>query len=203
VFILEAWDQKLAKQAVKLFDGSRLHPNHFTTFGLACGLLAAALYATGVAFLSHVAAAVFVIAVWMDHVDGEYARASAKTSKFGHYYDHVSAFTGYVAIFIGVGYGLRDTFGSWALPMGIVAGLAIAITFTVRVIVEERQGKAMVQQENFFGFEIEDALYVVAPITWLGGLNWLLVAASIAAPLFMVFVLVQTYRGRNATSGWS
>ncbi|MFB3050329.1 MAG: CDP-alcohol phosphatidyltransferase family protein, partial [Acidimicrobiia bacterium] len=67
----------------------------------------------------------------MDHVDGEYARLTGKTSKFGHYYDHVSAFTGYVALFIGVGFGMQETFGALAVPMGVIAGLAIAVTFTV------------------------------------------------------------------------
>ena len=87
-----------------------------------------------------------------------------------------------------------------ALPAGIVAGFAIAITFLVRVMVEERLGKESVVQKNFLGFEVEDALYVVAPVTWMGGLKWLLIAAATLAPVFMIFVLWQTWRGRNATS---
>jgi phosphatidylglycerophosphate synthase len=200
---LDAWDQRLAKFAVRRMDKEKLHPNHLTTLGLCLGLGAALLYATGIGFLAHIGAAVFVAAVWMDHVDGEFARASGKTSKIGHYYDHVSAFVGYVSIFVGIGYGLSGDLGSWTLPAGIVAGFAIAITFLVRVVVEERMGKDLVVQENFLGFEMEDALYVVAPITWIGGLKWLLIAAATVAPVFMVFVLWQTWNGRNATGGWS
>ncbi len=201
--MLEAWDQKLAKLAARRLENSRLHPNHLTSIGLASGLAAAFIYSTGVGFLTHLAAAIFVFAVWMDHVDGEFARISGKTSKFGHYYDHVSAFTGYVAVFVGIGYGLSHTAGAWAIPAGIVAGLSIAITFLVRVVVEERAGKTMVVQENFLGFEMEDALYVVAPVTWIGGLKWLLIAAALIAPIFMAYVLWQTWHGRNATGGWS
>lgn len=200
---MQAWDQRLAQLAVNPLEGSRLHPNHLTTLGLCLGLGAALLYATGIGWLTHVGAALFIAAVWMDHVDGEYARRSGKTSTFGHYYDHVSAFTGYVALFIGIGYGMRGDYGDLAVPMGLIAGVAIAVTFLIRVVVEERQGHAMVKQENFLGFEIEDALYVVAPVTWFGGLEWLLPIAAIAAPAFMAYVIWQTVKGRNATSGWN
>lgn len=200
---MEAWDQRLAKVVARRLENSRLHPNHLTSIGLVAGLTAAFIYATGVNFLAHLAAAVFVFAIWMDHVDGEYARISGKTSKFGHYYDHVSAFVGYVSVFVGIGYGLSQSLGGWAVPAGFAAGLAIAITFLVRVVVEERGGKDMVRQENFLGFEMEDALYIVAPVTWFGGLKWLLIAAATVAPIFMVYVLWQTWHGRNATGGWS
>ena len=200
---MEAWDQRLARLAVKPLKNSFLHPNHLTTLGLLLGIAAAFLFASGVPALARVGAVCFVLTAWMDHVDGEHARATGKTSRFGHYYDHFAVFTAYVALFVGIGFGQRaGGLGDWAVPMGVVAGLAIAITFSIRLVVEIRQGHEMVAQENFLGFEMEDALYVVAPVTWLGGLQYLLIAAATVAPIFMAFTIWQTWRGRNVTAGW-
>jgi phosphatidylglycerophosphate synthase len=52
--------------------------------------------------------ALFMLAVLVDHMDGEFARLTGLTSRFGHYYDHVAAGLGYVSLFVGLGIGLRS-----------------------------------------------------------------------------------------------
>ena len=92
----------------------------------------------------------------------------------------------------------------WAAPMGIFAGLSVGAIFAGRVYVEERFGKEMVQQENYAGFQIGDTLYIVGPVTWLGGLVPFLIAACIGAPLFLIFVLWQARKcGKLPAAGRS
>ena len=50
-------------------------------------------------------------------------------------------------------------------------------------------GKDYVQQPRFLGFEPEDTLYIVGPITWLGWMPYFLVAAGIGTPLFLIYVI--------------
>jgi phosphatidylglycerophosphate synthase len=196
------WDQRLARVLVGPLKRTPVHPNHLTTIGLTLGLTAAVLFAQGDPGLADWAALLFMAAIFMDHADGELARLAGKTSSFGHYYDHATAVTNYVALFVGIGIGLeRSVLGGWAAPMGILAGLSVGASFAGRLYIEERFGKELVQQENFAGFEMEDTLYIVGPVTWLGGLVPFLIAACIGAPLFLLFVLWQIRKRGRLTAG--
>jgi phosphatidylglycerophosphate synthase len=143
----------------------------------------------------------FMIAVLVDHMDGEFARLTGLTSRFGHYYDHVAAGLGYVSLFAGLGIGLQGGWlGSWAPIAGGVAAASIAAIFLIRVFLEETAGRAMVAQASWRGFEPEDALYVVGPVAWLGALAPFLVAAAAGAPLFLVWVAWCAAARRSATT---
>jgi archaetidylinositol phosphate synthase len=184
----------LARLAVRPLARTSISPNALTLLGMACGLVAAVLFARGMPY-AHVGAAIFMFAVWMDHVDGEHARATRRTSRFGHYLDHAAAMTTYVSMFVGAGIGLASGgLGPWAVPLGIAAGVSVVVIFTVRMWAENRLGLDAVKQNVRGGFEIEDTLYIVGPVTWLGGLEPFVLAAGIGAPLFMVWVLWETHR---------
>jgi phosphatidylglycerophosphate synthase len=131
----------------------------------------------------------------MDHVDGELARQTGRTSTFGHYFDHAAAMTNYVAGFVGAGYGLRHgELGNWGPVLGISAGIAVAAIMSVRLRMEIRDGRDTVRQTVRNGFEIEDTLYVLAPITWLGLLKYFIVAAGVGAPVFLLYVIWEWAR---------
>ena len=220
------WDQRLARLCVRPFVRSPVTPNQITALSLLVGLAAAWLYARGGAAV-HWGAALFVLAAWLDHADGELARLSGRTSSFGHYFDIVAGGIVTVLVFVGMGWGLRQTGisgwagvpwisgtwipeawipepwipeawipGAWTPALGIAAGGAIAVIYTVRLGMEGRVGKAAVAQPSFLGFEIEDLLYLVAPITWLGWHGPFLLLAGIGAPLFLVWQLWTFGRAR-------
>jgi hypothetical protein len=75
--------------------------------------------------------------------------------------------------------------------LGVAAGLGTAAIFGGRMALERRSGKAAVRQPNLLGFELEDVMYLLAPLTWLGLLQPFLLLASIGAPLFALLVLWQ------------
>jgi phosphatidylglycerophosphate synthase len=196
------YDQQLASRVVGVLARTPVTPNMVTTFGLLCGLAAALLYATGEPFNVALAAALFMLAVFNDHLDGGLARATGRTSKFGHYYDHVAVGVAYIGMFVGAGVGLRESWlGEWAPLLGISAGLAITVIFMTRITVEVRAGQEYVQQNNYGGFEVEDILYIVGPVTWLGLLAPFLVAAAIGAPLFLLWVVWRSRRDIARAAG--
>ena len=84
---IESWDHRLARVLVKPLVNTPVRPNHMTGLSLAFGIAAAALFAQGDPMPAHWAAGLFVIAVFLDHTDGELARQSGKTSTFGKYFD--------------------------------------------------------------------------------------------------------------------
>ena len=126
-----AYDQRLAKIVVAAIKGLPISPNVLTALGMIVGIASGFLYAQGARDGMIAGSLLFMVAVWMDHVDGEFARATGKTSKFGHYFDHVAAMTSYCAMFIGAGYGLRDTWlGDSSVICGISAGVSVALIFS-------------------------------------------------------------------------
>ncbi len=176
------WDQRLARGAVKPLARVGVTPNQVTTLSLFLGLAAAGLYGWGNRDLG---AVLFIASTLLDHVDGELARLTGTTSRFGHYYDHVTGGVCYVVLFVGIGIGLRHgDLGGWAILMGILAGIAVSAIFSMRVFMEHDRGDEFLAQPSFAGFEIEDVLYLVGPITWFGALLPFLVAACVGAPIF-------------------
>lgn len=190
-----AYDQRLAKAVVRRLLWLPVSPNALTAFGMVVGVASGFLLAEGTRGSMAGGAFLFMVAVWMDHVDGEFARATGRTSTFGHYFDHVGAMTSYCAMFIGAGFGLRETWlGDWAVPCGVAAGVSVAAIFSIRLWQEMRFGKETTEQTVRAGFEIEDTLYVVGPITWLGLLPPFVAAAGIGTPLYLVFALAEALR---------
>jgi phosphatidylglycerophosphate synthase len=178
------WDQRLARAALQPLTAASIAPNQVTTFSLGVGLLAAFLYGRG-GGAAHLGAACFVLSLWLDHLDGELARSTGRTSAFGHYYDLAADCCVLVAVFLGIGIGE-------GMPgLGVAAGLGTAAIFGGRMALERRSGKAAVRQPNLLGFELEDVMYLLAPLTWLGLLQPFLLLASIGAPLFALLVLWQ------------
>jgi archaetidylinositol phosphate synthase len=195
------WDVRLARVLVRPLRHTPLTPNALTTLGLLASLGAALLMASGGARRAALGGGLFMLAVLIDHMDGEFARLTGLTSRFGHYYDHVAAGAGYVSLFVGLGIGLRSGWlGSWAPVAGAIAAASIAAIFLIRVFLEETAGRMMVVQGNWRGFEPEDALYLVGPVAWLGVLAPFLVAAALGAPLFLLWVVWCTVTRRSATA---
>ena len=195
---MKSWDSSLANYLIRPLRSTGVTPNHITTGCLIVALGAGLLFAVGRPLAINCAAALYMLATLLDHCDGELARLTGKTSQFGHYYDLAAGGTGYVLLFVGIGIGLRNDaiLGTKAPILGCIAGIAIGIIVILRMIMEDQGGKSATDQPSFAGFEIEDILYLIGPITWFGGLRPFLIAGGIGAPIFMIIVFWQFFRSR-------
>lgn len=183
------WDQRLARALVRPLRHGAVTPNAITTFTLALGLLAAWLFAQGGGG-AHLGALLFVLACLLDHADGELARMTGRTSAFGHYYDLIADALVLSALFVGIGIGLSDgELGASAVSLGALAGGAVLLIVLLRLELERRAGKSATRQPNLLGFELQDLMYLLGPVTWLGGLEPFLLLAAIGAPLYALVVL--------------
>ena len=195
------WDFRIAREIAKPLAGAGVHPNAVTTFGLAVGVAAGVLFALGGQAAANWAALLFIVAVLTDHVDGEVARLSGRTSVFGHYYDHIAAGLSYTAMFIGAGIGLGWVAGGgWAVAAGLAAGFSVIAIMFIRLKISVDEGAESIRQPVLLGFEPEDTLYAIGPITWLDGftefdgLLTFILAAGIGAPVYLAQVVAQTRR---------
>ena len=186
------WDARLARRLVAPLKDSQVTPNHLTTVRLAVGLAAAAAFVPGTYGWSNLGALLLIVSNFLDHTDGELARISGKSSRIGHWYDLASDAAVTILFFVAIGAGVSRNAGNVWLPpiaQGAVAGVAVALIFYLRMRIENMAGKAAGRQRSLGGFETEDVLYLMPLVTLLDGLGPFLIAASIGAPLFAVWVV--------------
>ena len=196
-----ALDQRIAKLAANVLARTPITPNGVTAVSIPIGFGAACLLAQG-GLHAHWGAGLFMVVVWLDHVDGELARATGTSSQFGHYFDHVAALLNYVMMFVGAGIGIEtDWLLNWGAVLGICAGVGVASIMAVRIFAEERIGRHFVKQKVRAGFEIEDTLYIVAPLTWFGILDYFILLAGIGAPVFLVYTVWSVARSMKLGGG--
>jgi len=189
------FDARLAAALVRPLATTWVTPNHLTTLRLIAGLSAVAAFAAGSYLWINVGAGLFVLSNFLDHTDGELARTSGKSSRFGHAYDLACDALIHVFLFIGIGYGLRhDSLGGWAVPMGALAGVAVSLIFSLRIDIESHLGKAATKQPEFGGFEVEDVFYLMPLVTLGNGLQTFLIAAVIGAPIYAAWVIWEYFR---------
>jgi archaetidylinositol phosphate synthase len=195
------WDARLARRLVTPLKDSRATPNHLTTVRLAFGLAAAAAFLPGTYGWTNIGALLMVLSNFLDHTDGELARISGKSSRIGHIYDLASDAVVTILLFLAIGIGVAARVGPvlqmQPAVLGLVAGSAVALIFFLRMRIEAMAGKAASKQASLAGFETEDVLYLLPLVTVLNGLTPFLVAASIGAPLFAVWVVIDYRRVLN------
>ena len=183
------WDQRIARVLVRPLVPTPITPNQVTVATLLLALAGAGLMAAG-----HFGwgAGLFVLARFGDHFDGELARQKGMSSRLGYYLDYIAGGGSYGALFICIGIGLMDgPLGWWALVLGAAGTASAVISVFLNLGIDRQQdgdenGDA-VGYPAFAGFELEDGIYLLAPITWLGFLTPFFVAAGIGATVYLLW----------------
>jgi archaetidylinositol phosphate synthase len=183
------WDQRIARMLVKPLAHTPLTPNHLTSITLVVAVAGAMLLATGDPVAANWGAGLFVLARFMDHFDGELARLTGQTSRFGYYFDYVAGALSYAALFLGIGIGMMNSeLGNWALALGAAGALSALISMPLNLGIDETSSTdSAVGYPAMAGFELEDGIYLIAPITWLGFLQYFFVAAGIGAAIYCLW----------------
>ena len=198
---MKPWDARLALWCVRPFRDSWLTPNHITTASLLAGLTSAALFAIGGSRAAVWAGMFYVLSALLDHADGELAREGNKASAFGHMYDRLCDLVARSALFLGLALNARDALGIWAIPCGVVGAASLVGIFALRSEMAERHVPGALDQPSGGGFDLNDVLYLVAPLAWLGWIAPFVVAAAIGTPIFCLVTARQRARSLAGPPG--
>jgi phosphatidylglycerophosphate synthase len=191
------WTHRMARVCVRPLVGSPVTPNHLTTVRLALGLGACAALAAGTRAGEIWGGVLWVLSAFFDRADGELARLAGRSSPLGHAYDYATDVALNALFFVAVGVGLRHTaLGRWALVLGLVAGVALAVDALVAEQLERRD--KVKTYPGTAGFDFDDVVYLFGPAAWLGWLLPLLVGTAAVAP----FVAFSTWRRWAAGPPW-
>jgi archaetidylinositol phosphate synthase len=198
--ILKPLDARLASWLVQPLRHTSASPSQLTTVRLATGLAAA----VGLALPGYLmlGAWLFALSHFLDHTDGELARITGKSSRFGHYYDLIADVLVTTGLFVGLGIGLRHSaVGAFAPLLGVVAGVADSLIFWLHLQTSSQLG-ARAQVPKTVLFEMEDVLYLVPLVLWLGGAHWFLLASAIGAPAFAFWLYLQYRNNPTVAKGY-
>jgi len=196
------WIHRGVRVLVRPLLRSPLTPNHLTTVRLFTGLGAAAAFTSGEEQWIRAGAVLFVLSMLFDRADGELARLSGKSSRFGQLYDILADAVCDTAALAGIGIGLSGgPWGKLAVVMGLVAGLSVAFIFYLIFSIERDLGPGRGAFEAFAGFDPDDSMVLIPIAMWLGYGETLLLASVIIAPLAAIIVAVGFRRRRSADAG--
>ncbi len=197
----DTWFHRGVRPLVRPLAATAVTPNHLTTARLLTGLGAAAAFAIGDEPWIGVGALLFVLSMLLDRADGELARLSGKSSRFGQLYDIVTDAVCDAAVLVGIGIGASPgPLGKVAILMGAFAGVSIAFTFILIMKIEMDLGPGGGAFGAVAGFDADDAMAIIPIAMWLGYSEMLLVAAVVLAPVaaVMVFFIFAKRRGRRS-----
>ncbi len=144
-------------------------PNQITAVSLAVGLATVAAAAWGSRAADIFAGFAWLVACLLDRLDGEVARQGNMCTPGGHRFDCFVDTALSSLYFLALGVGLRGApypFGWIAAACGVVA---CASQFTLSQVAESfdsqsDDGKILASR---WGFDADDALYLLGPLLWL------------------------------------
>jgi len=195
------YDQRIARVLVRPLARLGATANQVTAVSLVLALGAGGLFALGGAPAIHWAAGLFVLARFLDHCDGELARLTGTASRFGYYFDYAVGGLAHAALFAGIGWGLAaGPLGGWALALGLAGCASALLAMGLNLDLDRQLGLGegeAVGYPGWAGFELEDGIYLLAPVTWLGWLEPFFVAAGIGATVYLLWTLGRVLRART------
>jgi hypothetical protein len=120
---------------------------------------------------------------------------TGKTSKLGHRLDYIVGTLNYAALFIGLGIGLSGgAMGKEELVLGLTVGIANPVICALRLTMDIRHGGEAVAHPVMGGFELEDFVYLIGPITWLGGIEYFFLVYGLGTFGYLLFTIVSFRR---------
>lgn len=194
------YDQRIAAVLVRPLVNSAVTPNHVSLLCLALALYGAWLISQPGA--QTWGAGLFVLSRFLDHFDGELARQSGRTSKLGYYLDYLVGGLSFAALFFAMGWAFRnEDLGYWSIALG-GGGAACAIFAMFTNLGIDKQSGAdetgdAVGYPGLAGFELEDGIYLLWPVAWLGYLYPFFVAAGIGAMVYLSWTCFSLLKARG------
>jgi phosphatidylglycerophosphate synthase len=192
------FDQQLARALSRPLARAGVHPNMLTTLTLALGVAAATCFTQGDVLFADLGALLFILGAFSDHLDGELARGSGKTSRFGYFYDFAVGGISHALLFWSIGIGLAVHHGAWPLWLGVGAALCNPVITILRLRMDQAYGLAATRHPEFRWFNLEDIIYAIGPLTWLLGVEYFFVPFALGTIGYLAWTVLE-YRRWFAT----
>jgi archaetidylinositol phosphate synthase len=193
-----SWTHLLARLVVRPLIGTNVRPNHLTTLRLITGVAACVAFMQGTTTAMWWGGGLWLVSAFLDRADGELARIGNMMSPGGHRYDYVSDAAVNSLFFVAIGFGLRHSWlGAWSIPLGVISSSTMLLCSLFSEWLELRSPAGTRAYSGRWGFDPDDALYLMGPFAWLGWLGPVLIGASIGSTVMMLVTGVRLLRLRR------
>jgi phosphatidylglycerophosphate synthase len=191
----------MARVCVRPLIGTGVTPNHITTLRVATGLASCAAVALGTPSGALWGGVLWLASAFLDRADGELARIGDMKSRGGHLYDYYSDALINSLVFAGAGIGARHGWmGVWAAPTGVVAAVSMLVCWVVGEWYQQLEGSGEKAYAGRWGFDMDDGLYLIAPLIWFGLMSFVVLGAAVATSCMAILIIVR-YRRLRARRG--
>jgi phosphatidylglycerophosphate synthase len=192
VALNQTYAHAFARIFVRPLLGTWVRPNHLTALRLAIGAAACVLLAMGTRGTAMWSGILWVITCVLDRADGELARMGDLRSESGKVLDFYSDVILDSFWFLGAGMGLRHGWlGDAAVPLGLLTCASMLICMWTVELIERLSGPGAKVSFGVRNFHPDDALFLLAPFTWLGWLAPILIASSICTPILAIIAVAR------------
>lgn len=189
------WDEKIAQKIAAALYNLPINSSQVTVFSIALTLISGVLFATGNSWPSGLAALLFMIVLLLEHVAGELARIKAGVSNLGNYLSWFANTFSFVCLFISLAVGFREELHPALLLTITSLAVSACVVNTVIGIYQQRQKTATAAgYPAYAGFGIDDGMYLIGPITWLGFLFHFFILSAVGAVIFTGIVVTRFIR---------
>jgi phosphatidylglycerophosphate synthase len=193
-----SWTHYPARILVRPLVGTWVRPNHLTTLRLISGAAACVLLAQGTKVGMAWGGVVWLVSAFLDRADGELARIGNMMSHRGHVYDFYADTVVNAGFFLAIGIGLRQSWlGHWSLELGLLTAVSMFLCSVFAEWLELRSPPGTRAYSGKWGFDPDDALYLMGPFAWLGWLGPILIGASVGATAMMFITGLRLLRLRR------
>jgi len=160
---------------------------------LVVGLAACVLLSVGTKTTAAWSGALWIGTCVLDRADGELARLGNMRSESGKILDYYSDMILDTLWFLCAGIGLRHGWlGYSAVTLGLLASVSILLCMWYAEMFERLSGPGIKAWHGAQRFHPDDALFLLAPLTWLGWVGPVLIASSVCTPIIAI-VLIARY----------
>ena len=185
----------MARVLVRPLIGTGVRPNHITTLRVTTGLASCAAVALGTPAGALWGGVLWLVSAFLDRADGELARIGDMKSRGGHLYDYYSDALINSLVFAAAGIGARHGWmGVWAEPIGVIAGVSMLICWVVGERYQQLEGSGQKAYEGRWGFDMDDGLYLIAPLIWFGLMSFVVLGAAVATSVMAVLIIFRYRR---------
>jgi len=192
-----SWTHRLARPVVRPLLNTKVRPNHLTTLRLVSGMAACLCFAIGTPAGTWWGGWLWLLSAFLDRADGEFARLGNMMSAAGHRYDYHSDVAVNSLVFASLGIGLL---GSWSIPIGLIASLSMLFCLLVSEWLLQRSPTGTRAYTGRWGFDPDDALYLIAPMAWLGLQGFIVIGTAVCAPVMTLIISIRLLRMRRAAA---
>jgi archaetidylinositol phosphate synthase len=188
-----SWTHLLARPVIRPLIGTGVRPNHLTSLRLLTGVGACLCLGLGTQTGMWWGGWLWLLSAFLDRADGELARLGNMMSPAGHRFDYLADIWVNACFFVGIGFGLRHSWlGDWSIALGLVSGAAMLGISLCSEWLEADGGPQVLG--GAWGFDPDDAFYLMAPLAWLGWLLPILLAAGMVTPIIAIALGIRLMR---------